>query len=463
MTIIISDNGATRGPKDAKRHRAIWADIRKKALPDIILKEDIITGDNAGKKFVYRIPVIDNPDFRYGHRDGKKDEGGGEGGIGQGSGNTDDVIGRRPGKGNTGQGKGDGTGEGGENEGRGSGILTEATWEEILEAWAADIGLPNVTKKKVADEFVLEYRIGGIARSGPRPLLKRKETYNQGLKRFFAYMEALQSESEKNELECFAALKDAENHALYEAFELLALENFTAQYTEVEPFPIYESDDMRFFASKQKKIPITQAVVVAVIDVSASMDDKDKQYVLKSILFWTVQLLRREYKTITIRFVVHPGKDTPAAVVSEQEAFQVRTDGSSTYIFQGLEKALELFTFEYNLDKYDGYVFNFSDGDDFNTEKTVGAVDKLIKKGISMFGHAEIHIGYFDRNERLLKDLRRAFFLEESKESTATTRDMKVFAGTKAYPIVCVIPENREHIRCAITALLKKDRWSKKS
>lgn len=460
MTIIISDNGATRGPKDARRHRAIWADIRKKALPDIILKEDIITGDNAGKKFVYRIPVIDNPDFRYGRRDGKNGEGDGEGGLGQGVGDVDDVIGRRPGKG--GQGKGSGTGDGGEEEGRGSGMLTEATWEEILEAWAADVGLPNMTKKKIADEFVLEYKIGGIARSGPRPMLKRKETYNEGLKRFFAYMEALQSESGKSELECFSALKDAENHALHEAFELLALEDFIAQYSEVEPFPIYESEDMRFFASKLKKKPITKAIIVAVVDISGSMDEKEKQYVLKSILFWTVQLLRREYKTIIIRFVVHPGKDEPAAVVSEQEAFHVRSDGSSTYIYQGLNKALELFTFEYDLAQYDGYVFNFSDGDDFGTENTAKWVDKLIKKGISMFGHVEIHIGHFDHNERLLKELRRAFFLEESKESTATTRDMKVFVGTKEYPIVCVIPENREHIRCAITALLKKDRWSKK-
>lgn len=80
-----------------------------------------------------------------------------------------------------------------------------------------------------------------------------------------------------------------------------------------------------------------------------------------------------------------------------------------------------------------------------------------------MFGHTEIHIGHFDRNERLLKELRNAFSLEETKESTATTRDMKVFVGTKEYPVVCVLPENREHIRCAITALLKKDRWSKKT
>ncbi len=459
MTIIISDNGATRGPKDARRHRDIWKDSRKKAIPNIVLKEDIITGDNKGKKFVLRLPLIDNPDFRYGRRDGKKGEGGGEGGLGQGAGDTDDVIGRRPGKGDKGQGKGSGSGGDGEDEGRGTGLLSEATWEEILDAYAEDVGLPNVSKKKIADEFVLEYKIGGIARSGPRPLLKRKETYNEGLKRFFAYMEALRSESGKNELECFSALKDAENHALHEAFELLEGENFTAKYTEVEPFPIYESEDMRFSATKLKKKPITQAVVVAVIDVSASMDEKDKQYVLKSILFWTVQLLRREYKSIIIRFVIHPAKDAPAAVVSEHEAFHTRVDGSSTYIFQGLDKALELFTYEYNLAEYDGYVFNFSDGDDHAIQKTVSSARKLIEKGISMLGHAEIHVGYFDRGEKLLKEFKREFSLAENP--VLGPKSMKVISGTKEYPIVCVIPESKEDIRSAVTAFLKKDRWSK--
>lgn len=459
MTIIISDNGATRGPKDAARQRAIWKDLFKKQLPGIVLKEDVITGDNKGKKFILRLPVIDNPDFRYGRRDGKKGEGGGEGGLGQGQGDTDDVIGRRPGKGDKGKGKGRGDGDDGEDEGRGSGIPMEVTWEEIFEALAEDtIGLPNMNKKKVADAFVLEYKLSGIARSGPRPLLKRKETFTEGVKRFFAYMEALLSESEKNELECFTALKDAENHALHEAFELLDDENFMARYTEVEPFPIYESEDMRFHASKLKRKPITQAVVVAVIDVSGSMDETDKQYVLFSILFWTVHFLRREYKSIIIRFVIHPAKDAPAAVVSEHEAFHTRTDGSSTYIFQGLDKALELFTYEYDLAEYDGYVFNFSDGDDFAVQKTVSSARKLIEKGISMLGHAEIHVGYFDRSEKLLKEFKREFSLIENP--VLGPKSMKVFSGTKECPMVCVVPESKEHISFAMMAFLKKDRWS---
>jgi uncharacterized sporulation protein YeaH/YhbH (DUF444 family) len=439
----------------------MWEDVLKKALPDIILNEDVITGDNAGKKFVVRLPVIDNPDFRYGRRDGKKDEDGGEEGLGQGSGDVDDVIGKRQRKGKDGQGQGSGDSIG-ESEGRGSGIESEATWEEILALWDRDIGLPNMSKKKIADEFVLEYKISGITDSGPRVLLLRKETCNEGLKRFYAYMEALQSETGKSELECFSALKDAENHALHEAIELLASESFIARYEEVEAFPLYESEDMRFSDSKVKKMPITKAVVVLVIDLSASMDEKEKQYVLKSIAAWTVWLLRREYKSIDIRFVGHPAKNEPAAVMSEHEAFHTRVDGSATYIFQGLDKALELFTYEYDLAKYDGYVFDFSDGDDFAAEKTVGSVRKLIAKGISMFGHVEIRVGYFDRNEKLLKELVREFSLEESKVSTAMAKDMKVFLGTKASPVVCVLPENKEHIRCAITALLKKDRWSKK-
>ncbi len=449
MTIIISDEGPSRGPKDARRHRNLWKDLFKKSLGEIILKEDIITGDNKGKKFTFRVKVLDNPDFRYGRRD-VKDGDSGHGGIGQGEGDTDDVIARRGAK-----GKGGGN-EGEEGNGRGSGILTEADWDELLDLFAEEVGLPNLSDKKKAIEFMEEYKISGTSRSGPRSLLRRDKTYAEGLKRFFGYLAELGSATGRSELDCFSALKDAERNALHVALELLKDPNFAAAYTEVEPFPIYESDDVRFYAQNLERKPITQAVVIFTLDVSASMDDDNKRFLMKSVAFWTSQIIKREYKSVIIRFIIHPGKNAPAEVVSEYVAFHTKTDGGSTEIFQAMEKARELFIHEYDLRKYDGYVFAFSDGDDFYPQKTATGMRKLIEQEVSMIGYAEVHVGHFDKSEKLLHALTAEFSLNR-----ASTKEIEVMAGPPKYPLVCIVLENKSDVRPAVVEFLKRDRWRK--
>lgn len=452
MTIIISDEGPSRGPKDAKRHRSLWKDLMKKSLGDFVLKEDIITGNNKGKKFVVWVKSLDNPDFRYGRRDGKGGDGG-QGGIGQGEGDADDVIGRR-----RANGKGGGAGDGEEGGGRISGIPSEASFEELLELFAEEVGLPNMSDNKKAAEFVEEYKISGTSRSGTRSLLKRGKTYMEGLKRFFEYMAELENETGRSELDRFSALKDAERNELHAAIELLADPNFKARYAQVEPFPIYESDDMRFHAQNIKRISITQAVVIFILDVSASMDDDNKRLIMKSIAFWTSEVTKHIYESVVIRFIIHPGKNAPAEVVSEHEAFHTSTDGGTTEIFQAFEKAHELFTYEYDLKKYDGYIFDFSDGDDFYPQKTAAGARKLIEQGISLIGYAEIHVGHFDKSAKLLSVLEEEFAL---KPQSGTTEDIKVLAGSREHPIVCMVVEDKKQIRPAVVEFLKQDRWRK--
>lgn len=456
MTIIVSDEKAARGPKDAKRHREIQKDELKKHLPDIILGEDVISGENKGKKFVYLVRSIDNPDFRYGRRDNPENNGtnGEEGsaGIGQGPGAPGGVIGKRPGSQEGDEESGEKAGKAGKG-GLGSGILTEADWEEILDAWFEDCGLPNISKKKIADAFVIEYKISGTRRSGPRSDLKKRDTYRAALQRFFGYMEVLKAETGENELRCFGALKDAEMHTLPAALELLSNPDFKSRYTSIEPFPIWENEDMRFFDYKERRKPVTQAVVIAILDVTGSMDD-NKTYIAKSILFFVIELLRREYDHVIIRFMIHPGKDAPAAFVTEREAFHTKSQGG-TEIFQALDLAHDAFTYQYDLvNKYDGYVFEFSDGEDSNVAKTAYSLKRLIEKGISMFGYAELRVDSGNESGLLLQTLIRTFSLK--KESGDP---VEIMAGTKKTPIVGVVVKGRGDIRGAVAGLLKRERW----
>ena len=127
------------------------------------------------------IRSINIPHFRPGSRkkeSGKGESGTGGTGIGQGSSRPGDVIGRRPGQ-NPGQG-----GEPGDESGQDY-IESEIELEELIAMMLEDLGLPKLEKKEAAElEVVLGFKLRGIKRSGPRPLLDSKRSSRTPFGRF---------------------------------------------------------------------------------------------------------------------------------------------------------------------------------------------------------------------------------------------------------------------------------------
>ena len=435
MPIIASEPTAERGRKDARRHREKQRDAIKERLPEIIADESIIT-HKKGK--VVKVPIrsIDIPHF-------KPKSGDEPSGIGQGPGEQGDVIGQK----RLPNGE---PGEAGQEPGEDY-IETEIPIEELIEMMLEDLGLPKLEEKEMQNITIeLGWKIAGLGKAGIWPLLDKRATAREGIRRFWYFIRALESETGQDELTCFRALKQS-NGVLADALEVVKTNSVTDQSESVEPFPIFTNEDLRYRQIKEDTQEQSRAVVVAMMDVSGSMGDM-KKYLARSMIFWLVEFLRRLYVQVEVRFIIH---HTVAKIVPEEDFFRTVESGG-TFCYTAYEKASGLVDSEYPTDGWNVYVWHFSDGDDFDRDKTVGELNKLIAKGVNMVGYGEI-----DPDERgssahgLWSAFKDGLGLEEK-----TVNDMDILTGPDTLPFLGVKIEEREDILPALKTFLKKDRWA---
>ncbi len=81
--------------------------------------------------------------------------------------------------------------------------------------------------------------------------------------------------------------------------------------------PIY-NDDLRFKTWNDVTKPESKAVILAMMDTSASMGSMEK-YLARSFFFWMMKFLRSKYESVEIAFIAH---HTEAKVVSEEAFLQ---------------------------------------------------------------------------------------------------------------------------------------------
>ncbi len=439
MPIIVSEPSTNRGKKDARRHREKQKEVIIKKLPEIIANESIIT--RKGNKTV-KIPIkmLGLPSFRQ--KTGEDSEG-----IGQGKGQPGDVMGHRPG---TGQ-----PGEPGQEPGEDY-LDTEIEIEEIIELMLEDLGLPKLEEREIKELLIeIGYKIGGIIRSGPWPLLDRKTTVQEGMRRFWCLLENLRAETGLDEITCFNAIKQA-NGLFGEALELIRQKSVMNSESIVIPFPIFDAQDMRYREIQQDTENQSNAVIIAMRDVSGSMDNM-KVYLSQAMLFWLVRWLEQVYKKVEIRFVAH---DTVARIVSEEDFFRIGS-GGGTNCYSAYELANSLIESDYPTNRWNVYVWHFSDGEDGNTDRTVEEIIKLIQKGVNMVGYGEVQPeaeGKWFSSGRswLWKEFLKKFNLSESKVD-----GLEIAEGKKDLPFLCIRLTQREHILPALKSFLKKDRWAR--
>ena len=438
MPIIVSEPTTERGRKDARRHREKQREAIIDKLPEIIADESIIT---KRKNKIIKIPIrsIDLPHFR------PKTEGDGEG-IGQGEGQPGDVIGRRPGQGEP--------GEPGQEPGEDY-IDTEVEIEEIIELMLEDLGLPKLEEKEVKELLVeLGFKIGGIVRSGSWPLLDRRATAQEGMKRFWSFLEALKTATGLGELECFNALKQADG-LLEKAIEVLKENKLTLKESAIVPFPVFETGDLRYREIKQDAENQSNALIIAMMDVSGSMGDM-KKYLARAMLFWLVAFLEKLYKNVEVRFIMH---HSTTKLVNEEDFFRTGESGG-TNCYTAYELANSLIDTEYPTNRWNVYCWHFSDGEDFDEKRTIEELEKLMNNGVNMVGYGEVQpeadpvIFAINRSGLWHK------FVDHFSLNEIDDNGLSIAEGKKELPLLCIRLMEREHILPALKAFLKKDRWA---
>lgn len=429
-----------KGRRDARRHREKQKEAVKKEIKKIISESSIITR-KKGKKVKIPIREIVIPDFKPGSRKGNGEDY--RAGVGQGGGKKGDVIGKRSGAGKEPGKPGDIPGE--------DYIESEVDIEEIIEMMLEDLGLPNLHEKESAAklEAITGFKISGIRKTGPDILLDKRQTSKQGIGRFYAYLETLKEETGESELTCYTALKEADGN-LGEAFHLLD-KGIEARYSEADPFPILDRDDLRYMKIQEERDYQSNAVIFAMMDVSASMTT-DKKYLARSMLFWISEFLKQIYEHVEIRFIVHHAR---ARLVDEDSFFKTGESGG-TRCAEAYKLARSLIESHYPTRSWNVYLFHFSDGEDWDSDETVSEAKKLIEDvKVNMLGYGEIRLD----GRPFSSGLKRAFEKGLKVESTENN-DMSIITGQKSHPFLGIVIKDKDHILPAVKEFLKKERWN---
>jgi uncharacterized sporulation protein YeaH/YhbH (DUF444 family) len=448
LAILQPDYDSTpRGRTDAARHREKIRDAIRANLPEIIGEEAIITRE--GQRVV-RVPVRGLKSYRFIHSDGV------EGGFGSGQGKKGSIIGQRSKEGRPGQ-AGDQPGV--------DYLETEIELEALIQMMLQDLGLPNLKEKQARETRVPQgWKYESIEKSGTRPRLDKLRSLKEAIKRTEVLVGELMRASGRGEEDCREALERARG-SLPEALRLLRdLRAAPAEAAGGPPLAgqdrrpptggggaprrLYlDSPDLRFRTIEQDVETYSNAVVLAMMDVSGSMGAEQK-YLARSFFFWMVSFLRTLYRQVEIRFIAHT---TEAKLVEEEEFFH-KGESGGTYCFSAYELASRLVASEYPTDRWNVYCFHFSDGEDWATDRTVQAVRALLDQGIAALGYGEIQSDY--SSSALLDSLTAGLDLELRRLDGFTYYEGR----RRDTPLLGLVIRTKEDLYPALRAFLKPDR-----
>lgn len=357
-----------RVTRDQRRHQKKVEEAIKGDLARIVGNEDIITSDGSR---TIRVPVrtLTLPRIVFDHGEERVGQGTGDSGKGK-------VVGNRPQKGDT----------SGRRAGDQPGVdYYEAgiTIDDLAALVFKDLGLPNLEDRGKKDVVSQEVKWNDIRRKGPMGNLDKRRTILENMRR-----------------------NAREGKARFEGII---------------------QDDLRFRVWDEEIKPETQAVIIAMRDVSGSMGEFEK-YITRATYFWMFRFLRTKYRNVEMRFITH---HTEAKEVDEKAFFELGESGG-TRVSSAYQLCLDIVQRDYPPEDWNVYPFHFSDGDNWGDVDNERCID-LIKKGLplyNMWGYAEI---------------------QEHRRQTYSTTLMKAMEKLKDDPkVVATVINSKEGVYPAI-------------
>lgn len=339
---------ADRSASDRRRHKQKIEKAIRDGIHHIVADESII-GQDGKKKF--RVPVrgIKEYKFIYGDNNGNKQVGSAPGKDvkrGQKIGDAQEKGGGKPNKASDSKGE--------------EYYDVEITLEELAEYLFAELQLPELQKRQLANISSDKLKRNGYRTEGILPRLDKKKSAIARIKR----MKAAGFDPEKAE--------------------------------EGETFSFHE-DDLRYRHFRVTPKPCTNAVIFFIMDVSGSMT-QDKKFLARSFFFLLYQFIRTKYETVEVVFVTH---DTEARVVEEKEFFTQATSGG-TIASSALEITLEQIEKRFHPSSWNIYAFQASDGDNFSSDnkKFVELASELVQL-TQLYGYCEIEPERYYNQDKL--------------------------------------------------------------
>lgn len=372
MTTIIDRR---LNPKDkALRNRQKFIQRSRQQIKEAV-KEAIDNGkitdiETDGNKTKIRVKGIGEPTFGIDHKTGNKKY--------VLPGNKEHVVGDKSPKPKEGEGKGGTKGGLGEGEDDFEFVLNH---DEFLDFIFEDLELPHLIKKQLKDMTKVKPKRAGYTNVGNPSQLDVVRSLKNSLGRRIGL--GRPNNEEISELE--DKLKKAED----EGNTNLVIE-LTEKLTELKQrqiaIPWLDPFDVRYRNFTPTPQPITQAVMFCIMDVSGSMGQKEKD-LAKRFFFLLHLFLKRKYNKLDVVFIRH---HESASEVDEETFFNSRESGG-TVVSTAIKLADQIIDDRYNLNDWNIYVAQISDGDNYTTDnpELTSSMEKLLPK-VQYFAYIEI-------------------------------------------------------------------------
>lgn len=237
------------------------------------------------------------------------------------------------------------------------------TKDEYLELLFDGLELPDLVKKNVVETETIGRRRAGLTTSGTPANLNLVRTMRNSLGRRIALgrpslttLQALKDE--------IAALEGKQPRSLQEEDQLVALLTRLEQLERKRRIVGYiDPLDLRFDTHIPEVVRNSKAVVFCLMDVSGSMQEREKDLAKRFFILLHL-FLERRYKRTDIVFVRHTHL---AQEVDEETFFHARESGG-TIVSTALEKMHEIIMDRYPTDEWNIYGAQASDGDNFGND-----------------------------------------------------------------------------------------------
>ncbi len=100
------------------------------------------------------------------------------------------------------------------------------------------------------------------------------------------------------------------------------------------------------------------------------------------------------------------------------------------------------------------YPFHFSDGEDFDSVKTVASARRLMQLGVNMLGYGEIQADPYTASH-LMRNFARELHLENRHFQES---DFEILYGTDAStPFIGAVLKDKSHVYLALKEFLRKE------
>lgn len=233
--------------------------------------------------------------------------------------------------------------------------------EEFLDFFFEDMALPDLVKTQLAAvphqrRVRAGYRIDGtpsslaVVRTMRESLARRIAFSGPALARLREVCDALDALGGDA-----ADPEDPQVAKLLQEQELLR--------AHIGRVPFIDTFDLRYRNRVTQPIPIAQAVMFCVMDVSGSMDESRKDLAKRFFILLHL-FLKRHYDRIEIVFIRH---HTSAKVVDEEEFFH-STESGGTRVSSALEMTIDEIREKFPRDRWNIYVAQASDGDNLESD-----------------------------------------------------------------------------------------------